>query len=124
MSSAKIFLLLSICVGTALLGLTQTNEAWEHAKQIDRINEYESFIQQFPTSEHVKEAKKQIEKLRWINAKLFNSLDFYERFVTEFPESEHVGEATELVAREFKRWNFRLVTVAGAKCNTPYFRER
>ncbi len=74
-------------------GLGDEN-AWKHAKRLNRIMEYEYYLKLYPDGKYKYEAKDQIEELFWSWVLKLNTSGAMAAYIKRFPTGLYVAEAT------------------------------
>lgn len=87
-------------IGLLLIFSLSCNTAeseWKNAQTQNSIVAYTEFINEYPDSEHIKEAQDKIESLEWENATKENNINAYEEYLKKYPESRHFKVAKQKV---------------------------
>lgn len=66
---------------------------WEKTKQTNTAEAYKSFLNNYPNSQYVAEAKTRIEELEWADTKAKNTLEGYRDYTAKYPTSNRIIRA-------------------------------
>lgn len=78
---------------------------WNHAIQVNSIPEYEAFINNYPNSEYVSEARRNIEDLEFEDARRIGNISAFGAFLSEYPNSSHNRQIEEILILNADRTN-------------------
>ena len=96
--------------------------AWEKALEVDTVFEFLAFIDSFPNSKHLGEARRRIlildDDREWSKAKRINSIKSHQSYLEKFPNGTYSVEAKSFIgAAEGKNRS-------GARYKMPLLRVR
>ncbi len=92
-------MLLCLCI---LCGCSNPKKEWSKANSINTIDAFNGFINRYPDSEYVQEAKNKIADLKcqleWSKTQNENTMDALKRFMDQYPDCEFKAQAKSKLA--------------------------
>jgi len=80
-----------------LVGCATMDTRWQQANSKNTVEAYEAFLQRYPDSHYVLNAKEKIESLHWNKAIASNTIQGFERYMKLHSDGRYVGEAKERI---------------------------
>src|SRR5699024_6671146 len=89
----------ALCIGLGIMMFGCSSSTWEDAQQTDTYEAYQTYIDDNPGGEHIKEAKKRADARYWNAIETDTTARAFEEYLDKFPGGQFQAEAQKRITQ-------------------------